>query len=115
MPRYRIHRMKDVPRENFRWAAHTAGLAVVKLRDYDSSGEVDAVTPYAAWKFLATESRPLRSGDLLEAIRDDGEPGQLHIAKYVGFEPAQWYVPEPQLQSGSAPLEVASPSDSHSA
>jgi len=32
-------------------------------------------------------------GDLLET-----EDGQLRICKYVGFEPAQWVVPEPRPQ-----------------
>ncbi len=32
-------------------------------------------------------------GDLLET-----EDGQLRICKYVGFEPAQWVLPEPKHQ-----------------
>ena len=36
---------------------------------------------------------PLVIGDLLET-----EDGQLRICKYVGFEPAQWVVPEPRPQ-----------------
>jgi hypothetical protein len=35
---------------------------------------------------------PLSVGDLLEF----GD-GQLRICKYVGFEPAQWILPEPKL------------------
>jgi hypothetical protein len=96
MPTYRIHRIKDTPREAFRWAAHTGGIAVVKPKDYDFSGEVEAVTPYAAWKMLASEDQPLRPGDLLESISLEGQPLDLRIAKYIGFEPAQWWNPEPK-------------------
>jgi hypothetical protein len=94
MARYRIHRIRETPKEQFRWAAHTGGLAIVKPRDYDSGGEVEAVTPYAAWKDLAARNEPLHPGDVLEAIHEDGSPGELRIAKYIGFEPAQWHVPE---------------------
>ncbi len=101
MSRYRIHRLKDVPRENFRWAAHTSGLAIVKAKDYQLDGEIDAATPYAAWKILAAEGRELRPGDLLERNDAEGNPsdlqaGDLQIIKYIGFEPAKWFVPEPQ-------------------
>ena len=34
---------------------------------------------------------PIAVGDLLEA-----EDGQIRICKYVGFEPAQWVLPEPK-------------------
>src|SRR5438552_4552502 len=96
MLRYRIHRLKDVPRENFRWAPHIGGLAIVKPKDYDLDGEVEASTPYAVWKSLSAEGHPLRPGDLLETSHADGSSGQLHIAKYIGFEPASWYAPEPR-------------------
>ncbi len=92
--RYRVHRMKDTPRENFRWAPHTGGLATVRIKDYEAQEEIDAVSPYAAWKLLLNQARPLRPGDLLEPVPDDGATGELQIAKYIGFEPAQWFIPE---------------------
>ena len=104
---FRIHRMKDAPRENFRWAAHTGGVAVVKPKDYDADGEVDGATPYAAWQLLKQSGQPLRAGDVLE-----DPSGALQIAKYIGFEKAQWWVPEPKpvvpaaVQSGQ-PAEPA--------
>jgi hypothetical protein len=99
MVRYRIHKLKNAQRENFRWTAHTSGLAIVKPKDYDATGEIEAATPYAAWKALQTEGRPLSPGDLLETAKEDGSPGELLIAKYIGFEPAAWYVPEPKPES----------------
>ena len=109
MARYRIHRMKDTPRESFRWAAHTSGLAVVKQKDYEPGEEVEADTPYAAWKRLQSENRDLRPGDMLETCRHaaPGElaPGPLLILKYIGFEPADWYIPPAKLDGNpsSAP------------
>jgi len=96
MPSFRIHRIKDAPRENFRWSAHTGGLAIAKSRDYELGGIVDATSPYAAWKSLAAEGQSLRPGDLLEKLLDDQTSGTLLIAKYIGFEPAQWFVPGPK-------------------
>jgi hypothetical protein len=107
MPRYRIHRMKESPRESFRWAPHTGGLAIVKTKDYDLDGEIEASTPYAVWKCLLGKGRPLRPGDLLETSHVDGTSGQLHIAKYIGFEPASWYVPEPRPAVDASSAELA--------
>lgn len=90
MPNYRIHRMKDAPRQNFRWAAHTAGAAAVKPKDYEPAGAIEADNEYAAWAGLRSSDRPLDLGDLLET-----ESGDLRICKYVGFEAARWILPEP--------------------
>lgn len=112
MPNYRIYRMNDGPRETFRWAAHTGGVAVVKSKDYEPSGEIEAATPYAAWKASMAEANPVRPGDLLECISADGVSRDLRIAKYIGFEPAQWYVPELRTDPNSAglPSDVAAES-----
>jgi hypothetical protein len=103
MARYRIHRIKDSPKESFRWAAHMGGLAVIKPKDYDVSGEVEAATCYAAWSHLASDGQPLSPGDLLEVVTADGSAGDLQIAKYIGFEPARWYVPEAKPAAGLEP------------
>jgi hypothetical protein len=110
MPRYRIHRIKQAPGENFRWAAHTGGLAVVKAKDYEGAREdLEASSPYAAWKVLAEEQRPLHPGDLLETMLEGAEAqasaGEMQITKYIGFEPAKWYVPEPAADTGSNATE----------
>ena len=97
--------MKDAPRENFRWAAHTGGLAVVKPKDYELDGEIEAATPYAAWKELAAQERALRPGDLLEVLHAGSEAGELQIAKYIGFEPAKWYTPEAKSEPGTLSAE----------
>ncbi len=99
MPRYRVHRLKEGPQESFRWAAHTGGLAIVKPKDYELKEEVDADNPYDLWKRMRSETEPLRPGDLLEEfllmnVESCSSAGYLCIAKYIGFEPAQWFVPE---------------------
>ena len=90
MPLYRIHRMKDSPRQQFRWVPHVSGSATVKPRDYEPGDQIEAVNEYDAWRQLRESNQPLAVGDLLET-----EDGQLRICKYVGFEPAQWVLPEP--------------------
>ena len=94
MPLYRIHRMKETPRQSFRWAAHTAGSASLKPRDYEAGDTVEAESPYAAWSALLSSERPLGVGDVLEA-----PDGSLRVCKYVGFEEARWFVPEPEQAS----------------
>lgn len=91
MPFYRIYRMKDSPRQQFRWAPHVSGCAFLKPRDYEQRGEVDALNEYDAWRLLRESGSPLAVGDLLES-----DAAGLRICKYVGFEPAQWVLPEPK-------------------
>lgn len=105
MPHYRIHRMKDHARQNFRWAAHTAGLAQVKPRDYEVPELlVEAQSAYGAWARLMQSDQPLEVGDLLE---DD--LGQLRIFKYVGFEEARWVLPEVKVSLDLVPPAVGAP------
>ena len=107
MPVYQIHRMKDLPRQQFRWAPHTSGVTVVKPRDYDDKdpermASVEAATPYGAWIALRGSDTPLDIGDILES------EGELRILKYVGFEEARWYVPEPAAgKAGAEPSPVS--------
>lgn len=114
MPRFKIYRIKHTPGESFRWAAHTGGAATVKSKDYDVGQEIEAASPYSAWKQLTAEGSALRPGDLLEETDLEGSPKKLHITKYIGFEPAQWYVPEPKpigLLSSTEAADLASASD----
>lgn len=89
MAMYRVYRMKDAPRQQFRWAPHVAGAASVKAKDYDPDGEVQADSEYHAWSLLRASEHPLAVGDMLES-----KAGVLRICKYVGFESASWFVPE---------------------
>jgi len=92
MATYQIHRLKTHLRQQFRFAPHVSGVSNVKLRDYEAAGTIEAVSPYAA--FFAMRERPdaLEVGDVLEC------DGALRILKFVGFEEAQWVVPEPKPQ-----------------
>ena len=89
MPAYQIHRLRDAQRQSFRWAPHTAGVTVVKPKDYEPGTTLEAASPYAVWMELRDSEHALQVGDLLES---DG--GELRIFKYVGFEEARWFVPE---------------------
>jgi len=61
----------------------------MKPRDYEQRGQIEALHEYDAWRRLREENAPLEVGDLLET-----EDGRLSICKYVGFEPAEWVLPE---------------------
>ena len=103
MPSYRIYRLRASVRQQFRFAPHVTGAAVIKERDYDSTDgapatAIDAATPYAAFFALREAGNPLLVGDVLEA-----ETGELRIFKYVGFEEARWFVPEPKAEEVLVP------------
>jgi hypothetical protein len=86
--------MKPAAREAFRWFPHTSGHAVVKPKDYEAGEEIDASSEYAAWKLLNEGATPLFPGDLLELITEPDVDRSLKIVKYIGFEPASWWVSE---------------------
>ena len=94
MPSYRIHRLRNAVRQQFRNAPHVSGAAVVKERDYEAGESVDAPTPYAAFFAMRETGTALEVGDLLET-----DAGELKIFKYVGFEEARWFVPEPKTET----------------
>jgi len=102
MPLFRIYRMKDSPRQQFKWAPHVSGCASLKPKDYEQRGTVEALHEYDAWGRLREAGEALGVGDLLES-----EDGHLRICKYVGFEPAQWIVLEPKHQSEPEPAGQA--------
>jgi hypothetical protein len=104
MPVFRIHRMKENPRQQFRWAPHVSGAANVKPKDYEAAGEIEAENEYAAWAASRGSATPLLVGDLLELAS-----GQLRICKYVGFEEARWLIPEapvPETPVGEPPVTI---------
>ena len=37
---YRIHRIRETMKEQFRWQAHTGGTATVKPKDYEADSEL---------------------------------------------------------------------------
>ena len=103
MPNYRIHRLKDHLRQHFRFAPHVSGTAHVKPRDYEPAGAVDASSPYTAYFARKDAAAPLGPGDLLESA--DGR--SLHIFKFVGFEEAQWVLPDSKPDGSEESTEVA--------
>jgi hypothetical protein len=108
MPAYQIYRLKEIPRQQFRWTPHTPGVAVVKLKDYEAGPVIHAASPYALWLDLRGGTQAIAVGDVVEVVDSPTEQsnGQLRIFKYIGFEEAQWYAPEPAPRATAAPLEV---------
>jgi hypothetical protein len=104
MPRFRIHRLKDHLRQNFRFAPHLSGMASVKPRDYETTEDafVEASSPYAAFFALRDAPESIQVGDVLEC-----EDGSLRIFKFVGIEEAQWILPEVKPETlPDGPAEV---------
>jgi hypothetical protein len=89
MALYRIFRMKDAARQQFRLAPHVSGAVSVKPKDFEQLGQVEGQNEYDAWSASRAAGDPLEVGDLLES-----EDGRLRICKFVGFEPAEWLLPE---------------------
>jgi len=108
VPAYRIYRMKDSIRQQFRWAPHTIGLSMVKPRDYELINTVESSGVYAIWMLLKDTDDALQVGDILEV-----EGGELRIYKYVGFEEAQWQLPEVKTGLEAAPVASGVPPLSH--
>jgi hypothetical protein len=105
MPAYQIHRLKETQRQQFRWAPHTPGVTIVKLKDYEPGSVIEAASPYALWLALRESDSALAVGDLIEVV-GQVPAGELRILKYIGFEEARWYVPEPAPQSMGEPVAV---------
>jgi len=105
MPSYRIHRLKAHLYPSFRQAPHVSGSANVKPRDYEPGDSIEAPSPYAAFFALKETAAPLAPGDLLES-----EGGVLRIYKFVGFEEAQWVLPEAKPEAATEEVLVDSPS-----
>jgi hypothetical protein len=98
MATYQIHRLKGHLRQQFKYAPHVSGVASIKPRDYELGSTVEASTPYAAFFALRESPEALEVGDVLES------GGGLRILKFVGFEEAQWVIPEakPPVSAGEA-------------
>lgn len=99
MPTFRIYRLRESQRQHFRWAPHTTGITTVKQKDYEPGPTIEAPSVYSAWEALRRGEQPLEVGDILEmngeASGGEFSGGVLRICKYVGFEEARWFVPEP--------------------
>lgn len=67
---------------------------MVRPKDYEVALTVEARSPYAAWLDLKESPDALQPGDILES-----ENGELRIYKYVGFEQAQWQLPEVKVEA----------------
>src|SRR3974390_2212248 len=99
MPAYRVFRLKENLRNQFRWAPHLSGITAVKPKDYEEAFSIEAGSPYAAWHELRGTDRALGIGDLLGA-----EGAELRTLTYIGFEEARGVLPEPKPEAAAAPV-----------
>jgi hypothetical protein len=101
---FKIFRMKDNPRQSFRWQPHTSGVTNVKPRDYQEAEAAESANVYALWNALKDSRQPLDVGDVVEF-----ESGELRIYKYVGFEEARWVLPEVKTGLEGIPPAAGAP------
>ncbi len=78
MPAYQIHRLKEAPRQQFRWAPHTPGVTIVKLKDYEPGEVIEAASPYALWLALREADQAIAVGDLIEVPGGRAPHSQIH-------------------------------------
>ena len=107
MPRYRIYYLKESQRVHFRNGPPAPGPVKLKMKDYAPAETMEAETPYAAWKQSREpegEAPPIQVGDALEA-----DTGALLVCKFVGFEPAEWFVPEPPPAAAASEPAAGAP------
>ena len=63
MPEYRVFRLKENLRSQFRWAPHLSGVTAVKPKDYEESSAIEAETPGAvAYQSLDAAVRMIAEG-----------------------------------------------------
>jgi hypothetical protein len=53
------------------------------------------------WSSRKAQGNDLCPGDVLETVNEDGTSKELQIFKYIGFEPAKWWIPEPKPEQKS--------------
>lgn len=91
MPRYRMHYLKDSALRAFRESPPSDKPYTLRMRDYEARGEIEASSPYTAWKLLQREEphpqypRKFGVGDVLET-----ESSELLLLNFWGFDSAQW-------------------------
>lgn len=102
MPSYRVFRLNENLRQQFRWAPHLSGATAVKPKDYEEAFTIEADSPYAAWHSVRGTGQELAVGDLLSI---DGV--ELRILKYIGFEEASWALPEPKAGVTATAVDAA--------
>lgn len=92
MPQYQLYRLIDSRRENYKNAAPEPGQTELRSRHYELAGEVEAGSPYQAWRRLRTVGEEPESpaalavGDVLRNLESD----EWLVCNYWGFDPVQW-------------------------
>ena len=93
--RYRVLLLQDSRIPAYREASPRKGTYRLQRSHYEPAGEIEAPSPYSAWRKLRGEElarrgfRPLGVGDALEAAS-----ASLVVCNFWGFDPAEWHVPQ---------------------
>ncbi len=89
MPRYKVFRLRNSQVEKFRDRSPAPKPYQLKTGDYQEGGEVEAASPYAAWKQLQDRDddpeRRFGVGDVLAS-----ESASPLVLNYWGFDEAGW-------------------------
>lgn len=105
MPRYKVFRLCISQVEKFRDRSPAPKPYQLKTGDYQEGGEVEAASPYAAWKQLQDRDddpeRRFGVGDVLAT-----ESASLLVLNYWGFDEAGWRTSR-QEQTGEATEHLA--------
>lgn len=92
MPQYQLFRLIDSRRENYKNAAPEPGQTELRGRHYEPAGEVEAGSPYQAWRRLHNEAEESASPAVLDVgdVLRDRASDQWLVCNYWGFDPVQW-------------------------
>ncbi len=92
MPQYQLFRLIDSRRETYQSAAPKPGQAELRGRHYELAGEVEAGSPYQAWRRLQHAADEPESPAILgvgDVLRDP-ESDEWLVCNYWGFDPVLW-------------------------
>lgn len=112
MASFRIFHLRDSRVEAFRRRTPEKGTREISARDYMPSGEIEAESPYLAWKQLTGKEEVTPDGqrprlDIGDVIQPPG--GEPLLCNYWGFDAAAWKEGiEPELEEAEAVASAAS-------
>jgi hypothetical protein len=91
MPSYRILYLRDSEVDRYRGAPPKPKPYALNPRDYEAREQIEAASPYAAWKEMqeqedeASRGRKFGVGDALEI-----DSSSLMVLNFWGFDEAEW-------------------------
>lgn len=92
MPRYQLYRLTDSRRETYQNAAPNPGQIELRGKHYELAGELEAGSPYQAWRRLnqATDDAETLAGLAVGDVLLDADNDEWLVCNYWGFDPVSW-------------------------